>query len=103
MALTDDIRRKVAAGELEFSQHALDKGIERRISLAEVLEAVGGGEIIEDYPDDKYGPSCLVLGLTSAGRALHVQCTYPSRPVLRIITLYEPDDVHWIDPRTRRR
>ncbi len=61
------------------------------------------GEIIEDYPDDKYGPSCLVLGFTVAGRPLHVQCSYPSRPLVKIITLYEPDSGLWIDFRERRR
>ena len=27
--------------------------------------------MIEDYPDDKYGPSCLVLGFTAEGKAIH--------------------------------
>lgn len=40
-------------------------------------EAVAHGNIIEDYPDDKYGPSCLILGFTLAGRPLHSQCSYP--------------------------
>jgi hypothetical protein len=61
------------------------------------------GEIIEDYPDDKYGPSSLVLGFAVAGRPLHVQCSYPSRPLVKIITLYEPDSGLWMDFRERRR
>jgi hypothetical protein len=32
-------------------------------------------EVIEDYPEDKYGPSCLILGFTVYGRPLHVQCS----------------------------
>jgi len=59
-------------------------------------------EIVEDYPDDKYGPSCLVLGFTNAGRPLHIQCSYPIRPLVKIITLYEPDPDLWIDFRVRR-
>ncbi|MEG4054235.1 MULTISPECIES: DUF4258 domain-containing protein [unclassified Microcoleus] len=34
------------------------------------------GEVIEEYPDDKYSPSCLIFGLTIANRPLHVQCSY---------------------------
>jgi hypothetical protein len=55
------------------------------------------GEIIEDYPDDKYGPSCLVLGFTRSARPLHIQCSYPSRPLVKIITLYQPDPDKWIE------
>ncbi len=71
--------------------------------MAELEEAIGGqSEIIEDYPEDKYGPSCLVLGFRKAGRPLHVQCSYPTRPLVKIITLYEPDPDLWIDFRVRR-
>jgi hypothetical protein len=45
------------------------------------------GEIIEDYPDDKYGPSCLIYGVTEEGRILHVQCSI--EPVW-IVTAYDP-------------
>jgi hypothetical protein len=59
--------------------------------------------IIEDYPDDKYGPSCLVFGVTEAGRPLHIQCSYPARPLVKIITTYEPDKDLWIDYKIRRK
>jgi hypothetical protein len=100
--MIEQIRAKVTAGLFEFSKHAVDQSITRRIPVEEMREAFPDGEIIEDYPDDKYGPSCLILGFTRAGRPLHIQCSYPSRPVLKIITLYEPDPNLWIDFRVRR-
>ena len=63
---------------------------------------IAAGVIIEDYPDDKYGPSCLLLGHTEAGRPLHIQCSYPSRPLIKIITLYEPDASLRVDFKVRR-
>ena len=60
-------------------------------------------EMIEDYPDDKYGPSCIVLGFTTTIRPLHVQCSYPSRPIVKVITLYEPDPSRWLELKERRR
>jgi hypothetical protein len=67
-------------------------------------EAISGrSEIIEDYPEDKYGPSCLILGITKAGRPLHIQCSHPSRSPIRIITLYEPDPDLWVGFRIRKR
>jgi hypothetical protein len=103
MDLIDGIRRKVAAGEFDLSQHAVDQAIARIISLDEVEESIAVGEVIEDYPDDKYGPSCLILGFTRAERPLHVQCSYPSRPLVKIITVYEPEPDRWTEFRTRRR
>lgn len=103
MSILEQLRRKISHGQFALSQHALDQSAARGILLREMLEAIATGEIIEDYPDDKYGPSCLVLGFTSEGRPLHVQCSYPSRPLVKIITLYEPDPHLWIDFRERRR
>ena len=100
--LIDEIRRRVARGDFEFSQHALDQTIIRHISVQELREAIAGGEVIEVYPDDKYGPSCLIFGTTGDGRPLHVQCSDPSRPMVKIITVYEPDPTLWIGFKVRR-
>jgi hypothetical protein len=100
--MIEKIRAKIQAGQFEFSKHAVDQSILRQISVQELRGAIDNGEIIEDYPEDKYGPSCLILGFTQAGRPLHVQCSYPSRPLVKIITLYEPDPSRWIDFRVRR-
>ena len=103
MAMLDDIRKKILQRQYELSKHAVDQSIIRDISMAEVEQAISTrSEVIEDYPDDKYGPSCVILGFTTAGRPLHLQCSYPSRPVIKIITLYEPDPANWLDFRTRK-
>jgi len=92
----------VKAGAFEFSQHAVDQTILRRIRVQEVREAIESGKVIEDYPDDKYGPSCLILGFASNGKVIHVQCSHPSRSLIKIITVYEPDPNEWIDHEHRR-
>lgn len=98
----EQIREKVAQGQFEFSQHAVDQSIIRHIRVHELREAIARGEIIEDYPYDKRGPSCLILGFTLADRPLHIQCSYPSRPLVKIITLYEPDPKLWTNFKFRR-
>lgn len=97
-----EIREKITQGQFEFSQHAVDQSIIRRISVQELREAITSGEVIEDYPEDRRGPSCLIFGFTLANRPLHIQCNYPSRPLVKIITLYEPDPDLWIDFKLRR-
>jgi len=100
--LLEEIRAKFAHDEFEFSKHATDQSILREIRVQEMREAVSAGEIIEDYPDDKYGPSCLILGFTLANRPIHLQCSHPTRPIVKVITVYEPNPAEWVDYRVRR-
>jgi hypothetical protein len=96
-----DIRDDLAAGRYDFSRHAFRRAVERNISEQEIREAGTGAEIIEDYPDDKYSPSVLLLGYSASGRALHMQVSCGDGPATKIITLYEPDPDQWIDDRVR--
>jgi hypothetical protein len=67
---------------------------QRNISYREIKEALKTGEIIEEYPDDYPYPSCLILGLTSNARHLHVVIGL-GEGKLWLITAYEPDPVYW--------
>ena len=96
-----EIQREVARGNYRFSAHARKQMADRHISVEEVQEAIARGEVIEDYPADKYRPSRLFLGLTDAGRPLHVQCCEPMPEVI-VITCYQPDPEEWPDLRRRR-
>ena len=69
-----ELRTKIADGQFEFSQHAVDQSIIPHISVQEIREAFANSQIVEDYADDKYGPTCLVLGFTLTGRPLHILC-----------------------------
>jgi hypothetical protein len=100
---TADIRFRLSAGNFEFSRHALKRAVERDIAETEIREAGASAELVEDYPDDKYSPSCLVLGFTENGRALHIQVCYSGPKRVKIVTLYDPDPGEWIDFRTRRK
>jgi len=60
--MIEQLRTRIASNRFEFSKHALDQSILREITLQELHEAILDGEVIEDYPEDKYGPSCLVFG-----------------------------------------
>ncbi|OGA34219.1 MAG: hypothetical protein A3G80_14890 [Betaproteobacteria bacterium RIFCSPLOWO2_12_FULL_62_13b] len=96
------IRQQLAAGQFDFSRHAFRRAVERNISEEEIRSAGAQAEIIEEYPEDKYSPSVLMLGFTSAGRALHIQVSEADSDATRIITLYEPDPSEWVEFRKRR-
>ena len=102
MKTLSEIRRQLAAGEFEFSRHAFRRAIERNIGEQEIRDAGAQAEVIEDYPQDKYSPSALLLGFTAAGRALHFQVSFAESDLAKIITIYEPDPKEWIENRKRR-
>jgi hypothetical protein len=93
--MIEDIQTKILSEQFEFSKHAVDQSIIRQIRLHEIVEAIANGQIIEDYPNDKYAPSCLISGATQTGRTIHIQSSYPSRPLVKIITVYQPDPNKW--------
>jgi hypothetical protein len=76
--------------------------VERNISELEIRAAGAQAELIEDYPDDKYSPSGLLLGFTAAGRPLHFQVSYAQSEMTKIITICEPDPGEWVNHRKRR-
>jgi len=99
--VVEQIREKIESGQFEYSQHATDQSIRRQISVTELRDAMRAPELVEDYPNAKYGPSCLLLGFTNSGRPLHVNCSHGSRELVKIITLYEPSPMIWLDFRIR--
>ncbi|HBO83440.1 MAG: hypothetical protein A2889_02445 [Nitrospinae bacterium RIFCSPLOWO2_01_FULL_39_10] len=98
-----EIRKQLSLEEFDFSRHAFKRAVERNISELEIKEAGEKAESIEDYPDDKYSPSCLLLGFTKTGRPLHIQVSYADTEFVKIITLYEPDETEWTNNYSKRR
>ena len=101
-SLLEDIQAQVRARIYHYTLHAGDRMTQRHISVRDVEEAVlsDRAQVIEDYPDDPRGPSCLILGFAANGRPYHVQCTYP--PAGAVVTAYDPDQHEWIDWRIRQ-
>ena len=96
------IRAQASAGQVRVSQHAGEEMVAEGITLAEVYDAIASGAVLEDYPEHRRGPCCLLHGVTSAGRDLHVVCT-TGASVLVFIIVYEPVPPKWVTPKKRGR
>ncbi len=102
MKTIEQVRLQIASGQFEFTRHAVKRIIERNISELEIRATSNNVKIIEEYPDDKYSPSCLLLGFTQNKRPLHMQISVEDSEILKIITIYEPDEAQWINFEKRR-
>ena len=102
MKTIDQVRAQLTTGDFNFSRHAFKRAVERNISENEIRQAGLRATVIEEYPGDKYAPSCLLLGFTQSGRPLHVQVSLADAEEVRIVTLYEPNPDEWIEYSRRR-
>ena len=94
------IREKVSRDQYEISLHAEKERYAEEVTISDLETAIFNGEILEDYPEDPRGPSCLVLGY-SQNRPIHIVCGYTLIRWVRIVTVYKPKLPKWIDERIR--
>ncbi len=88
--------------EYIYRLHAIERMFQRNISEKQVAEAVGNGEVIETYADDKPYPSYLVLGY-GQGVEFHVVYAIDEDDNIIIITVYRPSPEKWKnDLKTRK-
>ena len=97
----------VRQGKYEFSIHAQQERLEEDLDVTEIEAALVQGEMLEAYPNDPRGESCLVLGFADA-KPIHTVLGWArirgeDEDILRIITVYIPQPPKWNDPWTRRR
>ena len=104
--MSDDLLEQVkrsAQKRILFLPHTIQQMSrpERMITTQEVEIVVTTGELIEDYPDDMRGHSCLLLGYGHEQRVIHVVCS-PKEDYLAIITAYLPNQNQWSSDFKRR-
>jgi hypothetical protein len=98
-------QRLVSQGKYEFTIHAQRERLADDLDVVEIGEAIEQGELLEEYPDDPRGWSCLILGY-SGGKPVHIvigraRSGHWGGGVPRIITVYVPKPARWRDSRTR--
>jgi hypothetical protein len=88
--------RKSAAKRIIYLPHAVRQMSrpDRMISVVEIRNVVERGELVEDYPEDVRGHSCLILGYGTGGTPIHVVCS-PKGDYLAIVTAYIPNLEEW--------
>jgi len=90
------IQQCVRRHRLFWSYHVNMRMRARGIKRDQIIQAVDSFEIIEDYPDDKYLPSCLVFALSSENRVMHcVIALDVAEENVRVVTAYYPSYEYW--------
>lgn len=96
----EDIKSAIEHDRFVLSQHAHEERQAESIDIDDVKTAILGGEIIESYPEDKRGESCLISGYSNV-RPIHIVCGRSKIGWLKIITVYIPKPPKWVTPKQR--
>ena len=89
-----ELIREASKKQVLFTLHVHRQIDARNITIKEIFEALESPELVEDYPNDPRGHSCLILGFTKQGKPLHMVCA-PRAGGLMVITVYQPSLLEW--------
>ena len=100
--LLSEIQTAVRSGAFRMTVHGLREATADGFAIRDVRDAIISprAEILENYPEDPRGASCLMLCWTADERPIHMVVSHP--PVVAVVTVYVPGEDRWQDLRTRR-
>ena len=96
------IKKSVKSGDYLFSVHADEERRADHLSIDDIELCLMNGDILENYPEDQRGISCLVSGEVN-DNPIHVVCGKNKLGKLVIITVYVPTEPKWETPNKRRK
>lgn len=99
----ESIRSAGLTRQYQLTLHADDERMEDGLTVQDIDEALSNCEIVEEYPEDKRGQSCLLLGHTASKQPIHLVCAPKADQRVIIITVYIPSMPKWKNPRERNR
>ena len=98
------LRALIREEKFRLTRHAEKERESDKITIQEIEQAFLSQrcEVIEKYPNDPRGESCLICGFTKEHKPNHVVCGVQEENFLIIITVYRPDPKLWRDYRKRK-
>ncbi|MBZ0109127.1 MAG: DUF4258 domain-containing protein [Candidatus Scalindua rubra] len=66
-----EIIKAVKSGRVNVTANAREEVRDDMLLLDDIFFSVNNGEIIENYPNDKPYPSCLIYGRVENGNPIH--------------------------------
>ena len=99
-ATIENIRACVQKGTFSVTDHAITEGFHDGITVADMVNVLRTGKIIERYPKRS---RCLVYGRKPDGLPIHVVVEFQPEYTVEIITTYIPRRDLWIKGQVRRK
>jgi len=88
----EDILEALRNSRLRITDHADEEAQADRLSFDEIFFSVLQGEILEDYPESKPYPSCLIFGRTFTNVPVHSVWAYNENSQWAVLILLHYQD-----------
>lgn len=99
----ESIVKSIKSNRVRITDHVDEEAMNDGLSCNEIIDSIPTGEIIEQYPEDKPYPSCLILSKNRKDEPIHSVWAYNHvTSASALITVYRPDPDQWIDWKIRR-
>ena len=103
MDVIEEVIGAIRHDRIRITDHADEEAQADQLSFDEIFASVLQSEVIENYPDDRPLPSCLIYGNSRGEELVHSVWAYNRETGwAALITVYRPDPERWLDWRTRR-
>ncbi|MDH4079077.1 MAG: DUF4258 domain-containing protein [Nitrospira sp.] len=96
----DAIRAAIQKGRFFVTDHALTEGFKDGINVADMLDVIRTGAIIERYPERH---RCLIYGCNADAIPIHVVVDFRAKKFVDIVTTYIPQRDQWIRSQVRKK
>ena len=98
-----ELIRVLRSGRVWVTDHADEEAYNDRLTYEDIFGSVVAGEIIEEYPEDRPYPSCLICGNSPKGEPVHSVWAYNGDTQSAVlVTVYRPDPAKWTNWKIRR-
>lgn len=98
----ENIIDAIRNNRVKITDHADEEAFDDGLTFEEIYLSVIHGEVIEDYPNDKPYPSCLIMGKNFSWEPIHSVWAYNQKNLWTVlITVYRPDPERWLDWKVR--
>ena len=72
----ENIINAIRDSRVRITDHADEEALDDSLTYEEIYSSVIQGEVIENYPNDKPYPSCLIMGKNFSGEPIHSVWAY---------------------------
>ena len=96
------LKLAISVENYRISSHAINEASEDSLEIKTIIKSLKVSEIIEDYPDGKPLPCCLVLSYIE-DFPIHTVWAYDKiTEKCILVTVYKPDPTKWVEFKKRR-